>query len=242
MNGKRWNGKLFDYWNTLICEVEVLNGEIQGKGKEYFKNGKLSFEGEYLNGYRWNGKGYDENGNLQFEIKNGKGKGRIYYSHGYLRFEGEYLNGKKHGKGKEFGYHCNLEFEGEYANGERNGKGKEYFQPLPLNPFFQREGNSLLFEGEYLDGKRWNGKGYQISQGFNFFDFEIKDGKGKGKEYENNDSNKLRFEGEYINGERNGKGKEYAQVFDPTISNWSHRYFLSFEGEYLNGKRNGKGK
>ena len=111
-----------------------------------------------------------------------------------------------------------------------------------LNTFFQREGNSLLFEGEYLDGKRWNGKGYQIRQGFNCFDFEIKDGKGKGKEYQNYDSNKLRFKGEYINGERNGKGKEYAEVFDPTISNFSGRYFLSFEGEYLNGKRNGKGK
>ena len=41
-----------------------------------------------------------------------------------------------------------------------------------------------MFEGEYLNGKRW-----------------------KGKEYYSN--GKLKFEGEYLNGKRNGKGKEY---------------------------------
>ena len=43
----------------------------------------------------------------------------------------------------------------------------------------------MIFEGEYLNGKR----------------------KGKGKEY--NYYGKLEFEGEYLNGERHGKGKEY---------------------------------
>ena len=42
------------------------------------------------------------------------------------------------------------------------------------------------FEGEYLNGKRY---------------------KGKGKEY--NEDDEIEFEGEYLNGERNGKGKEY---------------------------------
>jgi len=30
---------------------------VNSKGKEYYPNGKLEFEGEYLNGQRWNGKG-----------------------------------------------------------------------------------------------------------------------------------------------------------------------------------------
>ena len=49
-----------------------------GKGyiKEYYDNGKLEFEGEYLNGER-----------------NGKGKEYNYY--GKLEFEGEYLNGRR---------------------------------------------------------------------------------------------------------------------------------------------------
>ena len=44
--------------------------------------------------------------------------------------------------------------------------------------------DNLIFDGEYLNGKKWNGKG---------------------KEY---DDCKLIFEGEYLNGQRNGKGKE----------------------------------
>ena len=47
-----------------------------GKGKEYNNyNGKLKFEGEYLNGER-----------------HGKGK---EYKNGQVIFEGDYLNGKK---------------------------------------------------------------------------------------------------------------------------------------------------
>ena len=34
----------------------ILNGERNGKGKEYYGNDKLEYEGEYLNGER-NGKG-----------------------------------------------------------------------------------------------------------------------------------------------------------------------------------------
>jgi len=38
-----------------MFEGEYLNGKRNGKGKEYYVNGKLIFEGEYLNGER-NGK------------------------------------------------------------------------------------------------------------------------------------------------------------------------------------------
>ena len=51
-----------------------MKKERNGKGKEYYENGKLSFDGEYLNG------------------KFNKGKGKEYYSNGQLRFEGEYSN------------------------------------------------------------------------------------------------------------------------------------------------------
>jgi len=33
----------------IIFEGEYLNGKRNGKGKEYYNNGKLQFEGEYLN-------------------------------------------------------------------------------------------------------------------------------------------------------------------------------------------------
>ena len=177
-------------------------GKINGYGKEYLKiNGKLVFEGEYLNGKRNGiGKEYDNDydNNLLFigEYLNGKrnGRGEEYNSFGLLKFEGEYLNGKrwngngfnitnneidyeiKDGIGKVKEYYTNgkLEFEGEYVNGEINGMGKEYYR------------NGILkFEGEYLNGER----------------------NGKGKEYYKNGI--LKYEGDYLNGERYGKGKKY---------------------------------
>ena len=58
-NNKKWNGKGYDTNGNVI--YELINGN--GKVKEYNENGKLIFEGEYLNGNR-NGKGkeYNQNG------------------------------------------------------------------------------------------------------------------------------------------------------------------------------------
>ena len=50
---------------------------------------------------------------------------------------------------------------------------------------FNNYDTKLIFEGDYLNGERWNGKG---------------------KEYNNYE--KLIYEGEYLNGKRNGKGKD----------------------------------
>ena len=52
---------------------------------------------------------------------------------------------------------------------KRNGKGKECFD------------GKLKFEGEYLRGKRWNGKGYDQS---NNVIYELKNGNGHVKEYD----------------------------------------------------------
>ena len=78
-------------------------------------------------------------------------------------------------------------------DGKRNGKGKEVDDHY-IN---------LIFEGEYLNGKKWNGIGYCGKE-----KYEWKGGNGFMKEY--NIYNSLDFEGQYINGERNGKGKEYS--------------------------------
>jgi len=52
----------------IIFEGELLNGEKNGKGKEYDYDGNLKFEGEFLNGLK-NGKGkeYNKDGNIVFE-------------------------------------------------------------------------------------------------------------------------------------------------------------------------------
>jgi len=82
---------------------------------------------------------------------------------------------------KEYQKICLIDFDDykkiawKYKIIGKNGKGIEYI----INT------NMLIFEGEYLKGRR----------------------NGKGKEY--NKKGKLKFEGEYLNGKKNGKGKEY---------------------------------
>ena len=160
----KFKGKEYDgYYNDLLFECEYLNGERNGKGKEYSDEGKLKFEGEYLNGKR-------------------NGKGKEYYFNGHLRFEGEYLNDKwlngklydnhdnfydlksLNGLIKEYDYFREIEFEGEYFNGERKGRGKEYYD------------KRLIFEGEYLKGKR-NGKGREYDYDILIFEVEYLNGK-----------------------------------------------------------------
>ena len=43
---------------------EYLEGQRNGKGKEYYENGKLKFEGKYLNGKII---GYYDNDKLKFD-------------------------------------------------------------------------------------------------------------------------------------------------------------------------------
>ena len=40
----------------MIYEGEYLNGERNGKGKEYDNDGNLKFEGEFIKRKRFNGK------------------------------------------------------------------------------------------------------------------------------------------------------------------------------------------
>ena len=92
---------------VLEYEGELLNGEINGKGKEYDVDGNLLFEGEYLYGERWNG------------------KGREYDFDGILLFKGEYLEGKKW-NGKVYEYDDIGDLVGEYLKGKYMKKGKKY--------------------------------------------------------------------------------------------------------------------
>jgi len=148
-------------------------------------------------------------------------------------------------------------FEGGYINGEKNGYGKEY-----------NDSGILKFEGEYLNRKKWDGKGYDTS---NNVSYELKDGMGiiiennndfyeyiegevNGKAKFSYNTNCQSFEGEYLKGEKNGKGKEYLLkrlIFESVYKNGKRNgkareyHFnekLKFEGEYINSQRNGKGK
>jgi len=211
-------GAEYNYNNKLVFKGEYKNKKRNGKGKEYYNNGIIKFEGEYLNGE-----------------KNGYGK--EYDKFCFLIFEGEYLKGTKwngkgynklnnniyeleNGKGYVKKYSKNntyLLYEGEFSKGKSNGKGKVY-----------HSNGQIKFEGEYFNGKKWNGKGYD---NYNNVIYELKNGKGIVKKYKGT-IDRLSFEGEYKNGKKNGICKEY----------YIHNGILKFEGMYENGKISGKGK
>ena len=126
LNNMRWNGTGYNAEGNAIYKLnnsingfgkenydngklkfegEYLNGKRNGKGKEYALNEKLKFDGEYLNDMKWNGKGYDSDSinDIEFEdFTNGKGLIKEYNVFAKLIFEGEYLNEQKNGKGKEY--------------------------------------------------------------------------------------------------------------------------------------------
>ena len=63
---KSGNGKEYYYnYSNLNSNIVLFEGEYFNnyriRGKEYYKNGKIKYEGEYLFKERWNGKIYDYN-------------------------------------------------------------------------------------------------------------------------------------------------------------------------------------
>ena len=257
LNNKRWNGDGYDNKGKVIYKLNKRQGHVI----EYYNNNSLKFEGEYLNGER-NGKGkeYDytfEQIKFEGEYKNGKrnGKGKEYFvSHNYkeVKFEGEYKKGKRHGKGTEYEY-GSLIFQGEYLNGFKY-KGKSYAK------------NKLDYVGEYLNDKKWNGIGYDKSGNKKYelingkgkvieyglygnieYQGDYLDGKRHGKGIEYNMKGNIVYKGEYKNGIRHGKGIEY-DIYDNTvyegqfvngIISKGKEYYegrLQFEGEFLDGE------
>jgi len=152
LNGKRnGKGKEYEYDDNLNFEIEILKGKLKCKGK-------LKFEGEFLNGKKWNGKGYNKEGKIDYEINKGNGKIKEYYDNGGLKFEGQYLNGKIAGNIKEYYIDGKLRFEGEYLN-EKKWNGKGYNEEGKID-FEINEGTGkikeyydngkLKYEGEYF--------------------------------------------------------------------------------------------
>ena len=90
-------------------------------------------------------------------------------------------------------YNDKILFKGLYSNENKNVFGRE----------FNEEGE-IIFEGEYYDGKKWNGteKIYDEDTGNLIFEYIWKI---KVKEYDKFDG-ELLFEEKYLNRKRNGYG------------------------------------
>jgi len=246
INGKRTGyGKEYYEKEKIKYEGEYLNGKRNGKGKEYYINGNIKFEGIYLLGLKYEGKGYDIDGNILYELEDGKGYIKELDNYGFIIFEGEYPNGK----GKEYLFDKNIKFEGDFINEIKwNGKGydvnKNIIYELKNGRGYIKEldyfGN-LIYEGDYIYGKR-NGRGKEYYNDKIIFDgLFLYNYRNSGKEYINDE---LEFEGKYLFSKKwDGKGydKNGNIIYELNNGNGKVKEYLYnkliFEGEYLNGKR-----
>ena len=75
---------------------------MNGKGIIYYKNGKIKYDGEFINDkLEGKGKYISENGDYYIgEFKKGlkHGKGTIYYKNISTKYDGEFINDELKGK------------------------------------------------------------------------------------------------------------------------------------------------
>ena len=109
--------------------MPLLNGLPNGKGKKYFKDGRI-FEGNFINGKKegygtiQNKKGVFYSGQYQEDARNGKRK--EYYENGNIAYEGNFVNNNREGYGKEYYENGKLKYEGNFVNDKYDKIGK-YF-------------------------------------------------------------------------------------------------------------------
>ena len=254
-----------EYVEIFNTELYIYKGEVKkgtkiknGKGKEYFLNGELLYEGEYTNDKReGNGIEYSEEGEPIFkgEFKEGKhwsGIKKIFEEYEdeneqikkYIKCIVQINRGKLNGKCKEFDIEGNVIYEGEYLNGKRHGIGKEY----SIN-------NNVDFDGEFKEGKRWEGNANEFNSKGNliFNGLYLNGKKFNGKEINYfDDEEKIRYEAEYKDGllynvkGYNKDGKIFNNI-DFEIKN-GDGIFKDFYNDtnlkcvfnYKQGKKNGK--
>ena len=243
-NGKFIDGKyIWDNGKYYIGEFE--NKLPNGKGIKYYVNGKIQYEGSFINGkFEGNGKYiYDDNYYFIGQYKNGlrNVKGISYYPDGKILFEGEYINDKREGYGK-YNDEDGTYYIGQFRNGLFNGKGTEYYS-----------NGKIQYEGDYVNGK-FEGNGKYIWEDGEYYIGHWKNDLSNGKGILYYSNGKIKYEGDYVNGKREGYGKNITVEGNYYLGQWKNNlrngkgilYYsngkIKYEGDWINGLPNGYGK
>lgn len=182
-----------------------VKGIKQGHWKEYYENGSLRGEGDYLDGGRigpW--KFYHLNGKIEQvgKYRNGgkpHGDWIWYYDDGSVRREEVYVNGKEDGTMIEYDREGNILEKGEYVEGMKEGIWELYTGDyIEIGPYVED-----MMNGEWVGTyKSTNKKAFTG----NYIE-DLPDGK---HTYYYPDGNKM-VEGKYINGVKTGDWKRYNE-------------------------------
>ena len=100
--------KKIEYNNGEYYVSQIKNNKRNGKGKLYFKDNNLKFEGDFVDD--------------KFE-----GHGKLIYDNG-VYYVGEFKDNKKNGKGKIFNPDNTIKFEGVFIN--------DKYKPKKINHFY----------------------------------------------------------------------------------------------------------
>ena len=210
-----------DYEDGNYYIGEVVRGMRQGKGTQYYENGDILYEGDFVNDEpEGHGKMYYESGQYyigQFKKGLRHGKGTHYYSNGEIMYEGDYVDDLPEGNGKLVMNNGNY-YIGQFKKGKRHGRGKSY-----------NKNGTIAYEGE-LKNDVPNGKGILYLENGNKYEGDFVEGafEGNGKFFLENGSH---YEGQFKNGNMNGKGTFYNIAGE-----------IEYEGDMVDGKYEGKGK
>ena len=124
-----------------------LNDTMNGKGKIYLNDGRIKYEGDFVNNkFQGHGKYMFESGKYyigQFFNDMQHGKGEIYDKNDKLLFKGDFINDHIEGSGTLY-FKDGSYLVGHFIKGEIQGKGKIYL----------KDGN--VFECQFVDGEIWN--------------------------------------------------------------------------------------
>ena len=89
------NGKV-KYQNGEYYIGQFLKGKKHGKGKVFYDDDKIKYDGDFFN---------DEK----------EGFGKYYYNNGEY-YIGQFINNKRHGKGKEYYKNGKIKYDGDFVN------------------------------------------------------------------------------------------------------------------------------
>lgn len=200
-----WTGRAIVYVDEAktipLYEGRLEDGLLQGKGKQYDKNGLVVYEGDFVDGL-WQGKGIAyENGVMIYEgdfaasVYEGQGK---QYADGTLVYEGGFSGGVRSGEGTAYYVSGKPQYKGTFANGLYEGTGTAY-----------SEQGDKVYEGGFLAGK-YSGQGSLYLENGQRIDANFADGQPDGaiSWYK---SNKLYYDGQAQGLMPSGTGILYAQ-------------------------------
>ena len=125
INGeKNGKGKEYNTEGFLLFEGIFSNGKKNGNGKEYHLNGELKFDGDYKEGKEWDGIGYNKKGKIEYIYKNGI-KYEDFEKINLLLFGDKPIKNKKENlNGKELNVKKNLNIKEYNSNGTLDYKGE----------------------------------------------------------------------------------------------------------------------